>query len=824
MSFGILRYRAMQSLVLTVSSSLALVIAFLASSAQSAYAQSPLVFKIPHEVQLAAPLVLDLNGDGKKEMIFASMDGYLTLVDGATYQVVWDKNMADYLPGYNHTRIQSGLAAADLDNDGKIEVVVATGGVDPINSDGPGAIIVLTYVGGSDVFQLKPGWPIFATDSLGPINGYPDGYPDGFYSTPSLGDIDGDGKKEIVIGGMDRRLDAYHYDGTPVKGWPLGRPYGIYRESRSTAALADLDGDGILDVLIGTNSYAIPGCPNPYVFYGIKGGESVTVPLALPGFPFTAVTQNIESSPAIGDINGDGSPDIVFGTGDFDEHCGGKVDGKKVYAIDRTGHLLPGWPVTTNGNTVNSPALGDLDNDGKPEVVIHTQDTLYAWHGDGSLVQGFPVHGEYNLRHASPVLADIDGDSQVEILLASGQVYGPNGQLKEQREKLQGKLVVTDQDGDGLLETIGANHFNYDKGLQLNVYVYQEKGLVTDAQPWPMFHRTNDRNGNLPFLYTLSGRVVDESDNGVPGVTVSLNSGQSAVTDDQGNYIFGSLPSGTYTITPFHIHNPFTPSKLTVTLTDNVTAPKLTMHPPLFDVTGEIFNPNGSPLAGVKVQLDGQATQTTGADGSFNFEDQPLGNHTVRPIFPDFHYLPAERSLNAEDEQPQLFYAIANPVTESIGQNNDTTVSFDDTQGLPTTVTFLDASGPGQATITPLLIGQPNGYLQTGHTMDIEFAGASENTQAVVKGQDEVLISLEIKVKYNKADLQSILKAEKLVLLWKGPHGWEDAQASCPAGNSTDLNLNQKTLTVGVCHYGTYGLFAPVKQIMMPVIGTGAGE
>ncbi len=69
----------------------------------------------------------------------------MTVVDGSTYRVIWDKNMADYIPGYSRTRIQSGLAMADLDNDGKIELVVATGGADPVDGNGPGALIVLTY-------------------------------------------------------------------------------------------------------------------------------------------------------------------------------------------------------------------------------------------------------------------------------------------------------------------------------------------------------------------------------------------------------------------------------------------------------------------------------------------------------------------------------------------------------------------------------------------------------------------------------------------------------------------------------------------------------
>jgi hypothetical protein len=817
MFFGILRYRAVQPVLLTAILSSFLTITFLLGSARQVFAQEPTTIKIPHEVTLSGMLVLDLNGDGKEEIITASKDGYLTVVDGATLQVIWDKNIADYMPGYTHTRMQSTPSAADLDNDGQVEIVVATGGADPLDSDGPGAIVVLNYVGGGDYFQLKAGWPVFALDELGSGRGSssPDGTPDGFYSTPSLGDIDGDGTKEIVIGGMDRRLHAYRYDGTEMPGWPLGRNYNIWRESRSTAALADLDGDGILDILIGTNNYSIPYCANPYLFYGLKGNT-----LALDGFPFST-TQNIESSPAIGDINGDGSPDIVFGTGDFNENCGQKSDGKKVYAIDRFGKLLPGWPVTTNANMINSPALGDLDNDGTPEVVIHTNDTLYAWHGDGSSVQGFPVHGEYTIRHASPLLVDIDGDSQVEIVLASGQIYGPTGQLERQREYLQGQLVVTDQDGDGLLETIGVNHYNYDKGWQLNIYLYQESGSAKGAMPWPMFHRSLDRNGNLPFLYSLSGRVVDESNNGVADVTLTLDSGQTAVTDDQGNYVFGSLPPADYTVTPSHQYNPFTPNTLSVSLSNNATLATLVMMKPIYDVTGKVMNANGSPLRGVTMQLSGNATQKTGADGTFSFEGQAPGKYTLTPISPNLHYLPAERGVNAESQIPQLFYALPQPVTKPLQPDASTVINFKDTQGLPTTITFPDGLGAGPAVITPLITTQPPDYMPTGHTMEIAVTGATESTQSMVVGQGGEPLSIEIKIQYNEADLRSMLEAEELVLLWKSPAGWVNAQAHCPSGSSSDLNLAQKTITVAVCQWGTYGLFAPVDQIFMPALGVG---
>jgi hypothetical protein len=762
-------------------------------------------------------LVIDLDGDDKKEILTGSIDGYLTVVNGATYSIAWDKNLAEYLPNYNRTRVHSGLAAADLDGDGKIEIVIATGG-DPINSEGPGAIIVLTYVGGSEYFELMPGWPVLAGDELGrgAGGGHPDGHPDGFTATPSLGDIDGDGDMEIVIGGMDRRLHALHHDGTYVLGWPLAREYLFYRDTRSAAALIDLDGDGVLDIFIGTNNYTIPACPNPYVFYGIKGDTT-----AIPGFPILT-TQNIESSPAIGDINGDGSPDIIFGTGDFGESChqpgGQSADGKKVYAFDRTGQPLPGWPVKTNADMLNSPALGDLDGDGKPEVIIHTIDTLYAWHGDGSLVQGFPQNGEYHYRHLSPVLADIDGDSMVEILLTSGQVYGPTGEEELQREKLQSPIVVTDQDGDGHLETIGTNHYNYDKGWHLLVYIYQETGLATDALPWPMFHRTPDRTGVLPILHSLSGRIVDRSNNPVPNVEVTLDNGRVVRTDDQGNYLFGSLESGAYTVTPSYQNHRFVPEERKLALAATTTIEPMEMRDAVYDIHGRVLQANGSPLAGITLKLNNSATIKTDTNGIFSFDEQQPGEYTLTPTSPALNYLPKERTLTAEDELPQIFYALPQPVMNTLSPNSATEIEFNDTQSLATRITFPEGLGEEEAYVTPILPDQPEGYLSAGHAFEVALSTTGAGVQSGVVGENGEALAIEIQIHYSQADLQSLLDAEALQLLWKSPDGWVDAQSSCVDGVPAQHNVGQKVITQSVCQWGSYGLFGPIRSLYFPLL------
>ena len=65
------------------------------------------------------------------------------------------------------------------------------------------------------------------------------------------------------------------------------------------------------------------------------------------------------SSPAIGDVNGDGSNDVVVGG-----------QNGKVYAWDANGTLLPGWPGTAIAAVASSPAIGDLDGDGRNEVAV----------------------------------------------------------------------------------------------------------------------------------------------------------------------------------------------------------------------------------------------------------------------------------------------------------------------------------------------------------------------------------------------------------------------------------------------------------------------
>jgi hypothetical protein len=476
----------------------------------------------------ASPAAADFDGDGDKEIVIGSRDGMLYVIgyDGASWSVIWSRQVADDFVAQGApstcentaiTEIQSSAAIADLDGDGRLDIVLTVGGNPSRHRNG--GVLVYSFDGPWS-FSMIPGWPQPRIDEIGAGEGirYPDGCWDGFSSSAAVGDLDGDGDLEITTLALNRRIYAWHHDGVPVDGWPLHRNNDdlLLRGSESSPALGDIDDDGLVEVIVSTHSPPWDGSNPPYfpqaTVWAINGDSS-----NVPNWPVIA-ENNVSSSPALGDIDGDGDLEVVLGSGRTIEEGMGNM----VYAWHGDGSVVDGWPITTAGDMLASPALGDIDGDDDLEIVIGCGvpgnpaecTLLYAWHGNGAPVDGFPTIPPANDPNDNApkglpypaVLADYDGDGAVEILIANWSAWGlstvendgttNNDAALQTESSLFNSPLVDDVDDDGKLEVIMAGAT---AGHEAAIYVQDVNGDADPTIPWPMFMHDVHRTGNITF-------------------------------------------------------------------------------------------------------------------------------------------------------------------------------------------------------------------------------------------------------------------------------------------------------------------------------------
>ncbi len=396
----------------------------------------------------------DVDGDGTNEIVLAADEVYVWHADGLELMDGdGDSQTLGPFTNLGSDFEPAGVALAELDHQPGLEIIASEQG-------NTYAIHIYRHDG-----TELPGWPKALLNFPGT---------DWNWAAPAVGDIDGDGEPEIVVCALNGRVYAWHVDGTEVRdgdadpgtdGVFYFRDGADYEWSMSGPSLYDLDGDGAKDVIFGTRNDSsglkrlmairydgtdVPGFPRSV--NGPVGASCAVADLNndgmveivfmtgwgyvyaiqqdgtdYPGFPYApgiAVNLSWVTSPAVGDMDGDGQLEIVYL---------GNIDGltSKLAVVDTdvdggtSGSMLAGWPVTLPGSSEGSPVVGDIDGDGIPEVIQgigggdeNAPDRMYAFHADGSQVAGFPI-SLAGPGTTSPVICDVDKDWDVDIVYAA---------------------------------------------------------------------------------------------------------------------------------------------------------------------------------------------------------------------------------------------------------------------------------------------------------------------------------------------------------------------------------------------------------------------
>jgi VCBS repeat protein len=450
----------------------------------------PATFAGGGTIRQGHPAIADLGlTPGHRSIVFGTSTRRL-------YVVLWNGALAPGFPVTLPAEIASSPGVGDLTGDGIPEIVV-----------GYGSLFAPGNPGGVRAYR-RDGTLLWDRPSIDITQ---DGIPEQVLSAPAIGDVDGDGSTEVAWGSLDARVYVVTGStGANEPGWPRSVRDTVF----SSPTLADVDGDGKVDVVIGTDSHkeqspyntADGGCLHVFRF---DGNEVV-------GFP-RCVDQTIGSAPAFGDIDGDGRPEIVVGTGIFWPNRA-----HRVYAFECDGTPTPGWPVAVDGQVGTAPALGDLDGDGVPEVVVTDDDSgpagvhaVYAFRGNGTRIFRTVPKDFWGgtLSAGDPVIADVLGDAGVEILLpTNGEVcvisaigtqlthhtaWTPSSLPSFTTDFSLFHAAVADFESDGgSVEIVAVSGTPFPAATDVKVWVWNPK--ATGAIPWGLFRQNERRTGILP--------------------------------------------------------------------------------------------------------------------------------------------------------------------------------------------------------------------------------------------------------------------------------------------------------------------------------------
>jgi hypothetical protein len=356
---------------------------------------------------LSSPTIADVNGDSHPDVVTADLSGTLHVLDGRTGLDLPGWPRAVQPRAGSTAAVESSPTVADLDHDGRPEIIVGAGSIDVPGQQGG---VVAFNANGSVRFRIVT--RTVAGES-------------GVVGTPAVGDVNGNGSPDVVFGSFDHRIYAVNRLGVALPGFPMDSLDTIW----DSAALYDAGHLGRMDIFLGGD--ASPGGPcGGQTWSGIM--RAIRVTSFGPVVRWTRCRHQIyQSSAAIGDLDGSGRAALVVGTGTGPSGDAFATNSLSAFYVDN-GQNVPGWPVLLNGAIFGSPVIGDVNGDHRNDVVVAacavcTTGRVWAFTGHGRAlwtVEPGAAEGNHTEFLSTPVLVDLDGNGVNDVAVGqAGEFY-----------------------------------------------------------------------------------------------------------------------------------------------------------------------------------------------------------------------------------------------------------------------------------------------------------------------------------------------------------------------------------------------------------------
>jgi len=470
--------------------------------------------------------------------------------------------------------------------------------IDDINHDGFVEIIVYRFL------MFKNYCELYVFDHNGSVmDGWPIQLPKEYHPTVLCADVNIDGYNEIIFKGNDAydiKLSIVDHTGALIRQWSLP-PIHWGSQLVATPAVGNFDDDLELEIVCGS--------PSENAGYNSSSGEWINEGYltvfnidgtTLPGWP-KYTDGIIFTSPATGDINNDGKVEILVAL----QYAGNAPDYRYggLYAYDENGNVLPGFPFEKGWNFCSAPSLADFDKNGDLEIACSRLGFFsYVIHHDGTMASGWPQQTTWNDYYSS-IIGDITNDGVPDILCTAGDGFYPSssnhggvyawefdgtrisGFPKSTEVDAQAPATIADMDNDGQVEIIASSNWDYDwvnnvDKFRGSLYVWDiDAEMNQSTMEWPIFHHDLLRTGMYPFvghfMCDAGGPYTGETEQtiqftgsaryGTPPYTWAWNFGDGATSAEQN-------PSHTYTAMGSYTITLVVTDSVSETATDSATA------------------------------------------------------------------------------------------------------------------------------------------------------------------------------------------------------------------------------------------------------------